>query len=480
MNSTAQGCYLALISVISLAYLLEIFKHNRTVGYVAMCLILLWVPAVLGILENKRVPDSVRFRYVMAIGFWIGHTYLVFTAQNDLVFTYGLVMLIITNAFADTKFTALTAILYNISNIASVIFFGVKNGVSSEWLVSAEIQVLLLIMIGILNVFISRTGQKNSQAQIDEVNQEKQKVSDLLDTTMEASNEIIRGVMVMNEKMDVLGSSVSSTCDAMEEVRAGSNETAESIQTQLYMTEQIQGHIEHVKDTSDKISDSVKKTKANILSGSDNMQKLDEQVAVSERSGQEATQQLAQLQSYAQNMQAIVELINNVADQTGLLSLNASIEAARAGEAGRGFAVVASEISSLASQTQSATEEIEQLITDILGKLEDVSGAIHVFIESNEKQQVLAKQTVENYSYISEDSVQIEQNAEKLAKVVTDLARSNNQIVESIQNISAITEEVSAHSNETYDASYKNTEVVNDVSVIVDRLREKAASLSQM
>lgn len=478
MNKAAVQCYTVLVSIISLAYILEVVKHNRTVLYILICLVLLWAPAVLTFLTYKKDTDSDKIRYLVAVGFWIAHTYLVFSANNDLVFTYAIAMLIITNVFADIKFSVIVAVLYNIANIASVAYIAVSVGLSPQKLVTSEIQVLLMIVVGVFNIIMSRTGNENAQQRLTEVNNEKSNVSALLEKTMQTSQSITAGILHMTTQMEVLGDSVSQTRDAMEEVRAGSTETAESIQTQLIMTEEIQNRIDEVSKTADIIGASLQKTKENIAVGSANMEELEEQVKTSEQSGKTATLKLAELEEYANNMQTIVELINNIADQTGLLSLNASIEAARAGEAGRGFAVVASEISSLANQTQEATENIEKLIGDIVAKLGDVSQAINAFVEGNSRQQEVAIRTVENYDMIEKDSAEIEQNTELLGSVVSKLAQANHQIVESIQNISAITEEVSAHSNETFDSSQKNSEIVEEVVTIVEVLKNKAQALS--
>lgn len=75
-------------------------------------------------------------------------------------------------------------------------------------------------------------------------------------------------------------------------------------------------------------------------------------------------------------MQSIVSLIQDVASKTSLLALNASIEAARAGEAGRGFAVVATNISELANQTQTATKDINELISKVTKEMAEVSAVI--------------------------------------------------------------------------------------------------------
>lgn len=176
-------------------------------------------------------------------------------------------------------------------------------------------------------------------------------------------------------------------------------------------------------------------------------------------------------------MQDIIELITGVASQTSLLSLNASIEAARAGEAGRGFSVVATEISKLAGQTSSATDNITALISDVSEKLREVISSINELMESNKAQNVCAADAASNFEKITESADSANKQTESLENVVTKLADANAAIVDSIQTISAISEEVSAHASETLSSSEKNEQIVSDVSRLAGALSSDAQKL---
>jgi methyl-accepting chemotaxis protein len=144
----------------------------------------------------------------------------------------------------------------------------------------------------------------------------------------------------------------------------------------------------------------------------------------------------------AQKIGDVVKLINNIAEQTNLLALNATIEAARAGEAGRGFAVVASEVKSLATQTSKATDEISGQIAEVQNSTASAVTVIEAISQTisriNEISAAIAA-SVEEQSSVTKN---ISENMQVAARGVSDINASVTQIASVTQSVDGATRKV--------------------------------------
>ena len=245
---------------------------------------------------------------------------------------------------------------------------------------------------------------------------------------------------------------------------SGTTETANAVQNQLLQTEEIQHKVDQVSDAAEQISQNMVQTMDVLKNANKEVAILVSQVEQSVKEGVNVAGKLETLDQYIEEMHSIVDLIGGVASQTSLLALNASIEAARAGEAGRGFSVVATEISKMATQTKDATVHITDLIKNISNAISEVVIVVREMITAINEEKQSTENTAGNFSHIQNNTLEIQKNTEQLTQNVSELKVANEQIVSSIETISAISEEVAAHANQTMDAQEKNTTVLNQIT----------------
>lgn len=182
-------------------------------------------------------------------------------------------------------------------------------------------------------------------------------------------------------------------------------------------------------------------------------------------------------------IQGIVETIMSISNQTNLLALNASIEAARAGDAGRGFAVVAEEIRVLSDGTQTATKQIQEIIALLTADSKRTADSVEVTVQSIEKQNDLIHQTEEKFGSIQKQMEVLQENMDGIGLIVKDVISSNQQITDSIGNLSASSEEVKASTQEGMDSSRQatsNVELVEkalgDMHSLVEKLKQRISA----
>lgn len=478
-NQTAMNCHLITVTVLVIAYLLEVVKGSKTIPYFLLIAATGFVPVVLEFLIYKFKSTHPMVKHLIPWGFAAMYLAILFTTDNALAFVYVIPMLIAITVYSDVRYSLEIGAAVVLVNIVHVIVFYGPDGFEAVEIASAEIQIAALVIIAAFSYYTAKVSFKMNQQEIDKAEMENENAERLLARLGQVSSDIMGVMETVFHEMQHLSESVQSTKGAMGELTGGANDTAEAVQRQLEQTEMISGKVGQVKDASSQIADNMAETQAAIQTGNKQISRLVKQVSQTEQTNVEVASELGQLRGYMEQMFSIIEMINNITSQTSLLSLNASIEAARAGEAGRGFAVVASEISGLASQTQDATVKIENLIQNVSDEIGKVVTIVESMIEQVKKQNKAVGETAQSFEQISANAENIERHSDGLVQVVGELEKANRVISESIQTISAISEEVAAHTNTTYAACVENEETIKLLSVKAEDLKRLADNLKQ-
>lgn len=476
-NKMLLVCYVITTVVLDLAYLVEVIKKSRTITYYGIFLLFSLLPMIISVVMYMKNVENKAIRYVVAYCYAVLYTFVIFTTFTDVAFVYAIPMMIAITVYANTNFAIRVGAGVIAVTIAQAVYQNTSPVLEHTDMATIEVKVFSLLLCAIFSIIVADHFTKTSNSKIKMADQARSSSEELLDKVMNVSENMAELIGNATDKVNFLHESMEKTMSSMEEVNSGTGDTVTAVQNQLAKTEQIQNHIANVERVSNAIKEDMAAAGAELEEGNRNMNMLIEQVEATNSASARVGMEMEKLAASATQMETIINVIEGVTEQTSLLALNASIEAARAGEVGKGFAVVASEISSLASQTSSATVEITDLINNVSAELKLVVNMIQKLEESNKIQGEKAKLAVESFKSIDKVTQEVGRQSSYLEHAVNDLATANGEIVENIQTISAITEEVTAHSSETYTSSEENDRTASEVMELVNQLNSLAQAL---
>ncbi len=478
-NKTAMAGIYIMNGVLALAYMIELLKGARTPGSYAIVLALCFLPCIISQLIYWKKKDSGMIRYVLGIGFSLLYSYVMFTSTTYLTFCYVIVAFVMLVVYVDIKLLLLLGIYALLVNAARTAYMFLTEGLSATDVTNTEIAFACLILTGVFTMLATSKIQQINRAHIKKAEMEKENSDEMLKNTLGVAAAITENISNVVAETEGLKEAIGQTRMAMSDLSTGAGEAAAAMEEQAASTQKINCHMRRVEASAQAIFEESSEAEENLENGNKAMADLLEQVKYSESSGWLVIQKVSGLKEYADRMKDIMGLITNVAEQTGLLALNASIEAARAGEAGRGFGVVASEISSLSDQTNAAAEDITQLIGNIVVSIEEAADAMTHLLESSQLQNQYVGVTAGNFEKIHRSTQGIIAQTMQLKEAVEVVAEENRQIEEKIEHISSITQEVTARSEETLESCNMNLESIEEVAVIMDNLREEAKKLEK-
>lgn len=181
----------------------------------------------------------------------------------------------------------------------------------------------------------------------------------------------------------------------------------------------------------------------------------------------------------AAKIKVATDMISEIAEETTLLSLNASIEAARAGEQGRGFAVVANQIQKLAEQSADATTQITEVISELVNDAQESVQTMDEVKEVMNQQSENVSQTEKAFKNVEKGIAESIESVEKITDKTRKLDEARAGVVDVVQSLSAIAEENAASAEETSASASELGSIMEDVSQNANMLDEIAVKLNE-
>ena len=284
---------------------------------------------------------------------------------------------------------------------------------------------------------------------VDSTLQFRNKISDIIGETQRMSEELRASSKDLSDSAGQATTASSQVSDAVNEVSQGAVSQAESSQTAAMNTDGIGRDIDNISDNVSQLDEYTSQMKKSCDNAMDAMERLIAQSQEVMTSVQEIDHTIQSTNESAKGISQFSDAITDIAEETNLLSLNASIEAARAGEAGKGFAVVASQIQKLADQSKQSADQIKDIVEKLLA---DSEASVEVMNKLNENFAAQGEQltsTQQDMQDMFSNVNNVEESSKQISDRVGALNAAKMSLVEIIQDLSAISEENAASTQET-------------------------------
>lgn len=347
--------------------------------------------------------------------------------------------------------------------------------------IRTSIKTVEKIAAGDLNVQVNNKLLKSK----DEIGDLSRVTITLRDAMQRTTLEINQNVQKLLEASSLLGTAADNTNGTMNKVRTAVNRIVENSTEQAENSKSTSEHMRLMGDNITETSAEVEALNSNAAFMHESSEKAAETLANLQRINGEVERIIGEVQEQTnrtndsvQQIYKATAFIASIAEETDLLSLNASIEAARAGENGKGFAVVAEQIKKLSEQSNQSSNEIEetammlsedsQKAVEIMQKMQEI---IMSQSESMKDTQKVVEEVVAQIANSMQSIQQIKETTEHLANV-------RNEVLQAVETLSNIAQDSVSGTKKTYEDTEEVVDTFKQVYMSAEQLREIADQLA--
>lgn len=347
--------------------------------------------------------------------------------------------------------------------------------------IRTSIKAVEKIAAGNLNVQVNNKLLKSK----DEIGDLSRVTITLRDAMQRTILEINQNVQKLLEASSLLGTAADNTNGTMNKVRSAVNRIVENSAEQAENSKSTSEHMRLMGDNITETSAEVEALNSNAAFMHESSEKAAETLANLQRINGEVEQIIGEVQEQTnrtndsvQQIYKATAFIASIAEETDLLSLNASIEAARSGESGRGFAVVAEQIKKLSEQSNQSSSEIEEtammLSEDSQKAVEIMQKMQEIIVSQSESMQDTQKVVEEVVAQIANSMQSIQQ----IKETTEHLANVRNEVLQAVETLSNIAQDSVSGTKKTYEDTEEVVDTFKQVYMSAEQLREIADQLA--
>ncbi|MCR5546025.1 MAG: hypothetical protein K6F30_06045, partial [Lachnospiraceae bacterium] len=420
-------------------------------SYVAMAAIMLFsgqvsIPAIVVMLLSTVVcfilqinrGENDNTKIIMAVTFLIAYIVCFFTIHADvypIVYIVVFALVVFQNVRLVKCGTYATVLIHAIG----VVVHFIQGGTISD-IVPLIVSTIAFAYFPVATATAIYKATMKSLVSIQKQTDAALKVADKV---TEISNDISENFGMITGEMSSITDQAEQNRAALSDISEASDNNSASMQKQSNMTQNIYAVVQEVQATAAHVQENASNVFETVQSGvalSGDMKEHSFEVTSGMKETHKAVEELV---NEIQNITSITDSILAISAQTNLLALNASIEAARAGEAGKGFAVVADEIRKLAEETKESTEEITNIINQLIQAANVSIQTLDGCVEGIDIQAQKIGEVNESFVHTANDVEELKGMVDGIITSINEVSNHTAVIVDSVLDVTGNTEKVS-------------------------------------
>lgn len=332
---------------------------------------------------------------------------------------------------------------------------------------------------GNLTLSIEDKGKDEIADVIEGFNEMLDNIRKLINQVRDSSQKVIKSSNVVKDSANQSHMSSKQISEVINQVAIGSTDQAEEIGISAESINNLAEEINKVENSMEIVSNLADSTKDLSYHAIEIVKLLNDKAFQTNTVSEKVIEDIDDLSNNMEEIERIIKTMSLIADQTNLLSLNASIEAAKAGDAGRGFSVVATEVKKLAEQSKDSTKDIKNIIMSILRKTKRTKEVAYKANEAVTEQMEIVKKTDNSFKEINKSMESLMKYVEEVSDYIKRVLKSKDEAAESMENISAISEETASIAQEVSATTQEQAAASEELSNLSEELDNASKTLSK-
>ena len=391
----------------------------------------------------KLFKEKSGVRYALAGIFFINYSVTLFLFSDLCYYSYMFAIMLVAIFYLDKRFLNILTLATEIINAINIFVYQSKVLHLYKLVEFVYVPLMIGIMYVVFRFAIKVFTQfmRESRDAVLEKAKKNEETAQIVFDTVESINTEFKDILKELKEINI---ETKNNVSSMSAIADTTEDTANEITSQASMTGDIQKAIRKSTDNVNYAQQTTGEVQNIVQKGIQLVEKLTNQSQQVNTSTNQMADSTKVLGKRVNDVLDIVDVIMSISNQTNLLALNASIEAARAGEAGKGFAVVAEEIRKLSDDTKNSTQQITEIIKELSEVTKNTMKMLDSSVEGIDKQNSMIIEVDKGFTEAGTYMTKLKDVMDGIVNDVNIIDESNVTIVDSINQLSASTEQISS------------------------------------